>query len=92
MWWVRTPSRPQLEDALLEDLSRQASMLENNALKAGCALACSYSSSQEYEAALIAERRAAGAYRTKRNPWLGRIAAIGAGALLLIVGIVLFTR
>jgi hypothetical protein len=34
---------------------------------AGAAMACRYTSSDEYEAALIAERRAAGAYRTPRR-------------------------
>jgi hypothetical protein len=40
----------------LDDLSLQAEM-------AGAALGCHFSSSAEYEAALIAERRKAGAYR-----------------------------
>jgi len=34
---------------------------------AGAALACAYSSSDEYDAALIAERRAAGVYGPKRR-------------------------
>ena len=53
---------------------------------AGLALACAYSSSDEYEAAIIAERRAAGAYAPKRSVhplWLA--AAIAAAALLLAV-------
>jgi hypothetical protein len=40
----------------LDDLTFQAEM-------AGAALGCHFSSSAEYEAALIAERRKAGAYR-----------------------------
>jgi hypothetical protein len=36
--------------------------LQANAEQAGRALACSYSSSDEFEAALIAERREAGLY------------------------------
>jgi hypothetical protein len=35
---------------------------------AGFALGCAYSSSDEYEAAIIAERRAAGAYGSNRKP------------------------
>jgi hypothetical protein len=41
--------------------------LENETLVAGSALACAFSSSDEFEAALIAERRAAGMYG--RKPW-----------------------
>jgi hypothetical protein len=40
--------------------------LEANAEQAGRALACSYSSSDEFEAALIAERREAGNYGRPR--------------------------
>ena len=40
--------------------------LEAYAARAGAALACAYSSSAEYDAALIAERRAAGVYGPKR--------------------------
>ena len=48
---------------------------------AGLALACSYSSSDEYEAAIIAERRAAGAYAPKRSVhpiWFAVAVAIAA--------------
>ncbi len=41
--------------------------LELHAQRAGAALAWVYSSSAEYEAALIAERRAAGVYGPKRH-------------------------
>ena len=41
--------------------------LEHYARSAGAALACAYSSSAEYDAALIAERRAAGVYGPKRR-------------------------
>jgi hypothetical protein len=41
--------------------------LEACARRAGAALACMYSSSDEYDAALIAERRAAGVYGPKRH-------------------------
>jgi hypothetical protein len=51
---------------------------------AGLALACTYSSSDEYEAAIIAERRAAGAYAPKRSVhplWLAVAIAVTALAL-----------
>lgn len=51
---------------------------------AGCALACAYSSSDEYEAAIIAERRAAGMYRS--SPW----PAITAGVVLVAAVILVF--
>lgn len=41
--------------------------LEAYARCAGAALACAYSSSAEFDAALIAERRAAGVYGPKRH-------------------------
>ncbi len=42
-------------------------------------MACVYSSSAEYDAALIAERRAAGVYGPKRHrkQWLATAVAIG---------------
>lgn len=43
---------------------------------AGLALACAYSSSDEYEAAIIAERRAAGVYGNKHRPAVLAVAAI----------------
>jgi hypothetical protein len=55
---------------------------------AGLALACSYSSSDEYEAAIIAERRAAGAYTRKRSVhpiWLA--AAIAVAAFVLAIAL-----
>jgi hypothetical protein len=47
-------------------LSRAFVSLEADAEQAGCALACSYSSADEYEAATIAARRAAGIYGAPR--------------------------
>lgn len=41
--------------------------LEASAARAGAALACAYSSSAEFDAALIAERRAAGVYGPRRR-------------------------
>jgi hypothetical protein len=59
----------------------EAVSLEFVAERAGAALACSYSSSAEYDAALIAERRAAGVYGPKRHrkQMIVTVACIGAG-------------
>jgi hypothetical protein len=43
------------------------SALEASAARAGAALACAFSSSAEFDAALIAERRAAGVYGPRRH-------------------------
>lgn len=56
--------------------------LELTAQRAGGAWACSFSNSDEYEAALIQERRAAGAYRSgSRWPTIVAVAA-GLGIVL----------
>ena len=49
------------------DTSPSADLLEAHAARAGLALACAFSSADEYNAALIAERRAAGVYGPKRH-------------------------
>jgi hypothetical protein len=63
--------------------------LEAHAERAGAALACAYSSSAEFDAALIAARRAAGAYgpRRHRRPMLVT-AAIAAGLTIIVFLIV----
>ena len=62
--------------------------LEAYAERAGAALACVYSSSAEYDAALIAERRAAGVYGPRRHR--RQLLAIAAGITVLIIVIVIF--
>jgi hypothetical protein len=60
-------------------------VLENFAESAGRALACAFSSSDEFEAALIAERRAEGRYgATGYGRRLALIYGIGAGLLGLV--------
>ena len=59
-------------------------ILEAFAQSAGQALACAFSSSDEYEAAVIAERRAEGRYGSRRPP-LALIFGIGAAIIALIV-------
>ncbi len=49
--------------------------LEARAARAGLALACTYSNSAEFDAALIAARRAAGVYGPRRRRQLLTVAA-----------------
>jgi len=60
--------------------------LEAYAARAGAALACVYSSSAEFDAALIAERRAAGVYgpRRRRKQMLVTTAGIVAGIAVIV--------
>lgn len=50
-----------------EALALKMAALEISAVHAGIALGCSYANSREYEAGLIAERRAAGIYGPKHG-------------------------
>jgi len=67
-----------------------ADSLETRALWAGAALACAYSSSAEFDAALIAQRRAAGVYgpRRHRKQMLATAAGIAAGLAVIVFLIV----
>ncbi len=59
--------------------------LEAYATRAGAALACAYSSSAEFDAALIAERRAAGVYGPKRRRKQMLVTAAGVAAGLAVI-------
>ena len=59
--------------------------LEAYARGAGAALACAYSSSAEFDAALIAERRAAGVYGPKRHRRQIVVTAGGIVAALAVI-------
>ena len=59
--------------------------LEAYAERAGTALACAYSSSAEFDAALIAERRAAGVYGPRRHRRRNLAAAAGIAASLALI-------
>ncbi|MDO8878100.1 MAG: hypothetical protein Q8M24_12880 [Pseudolabrys sp.] len=68
----------------------EAVSLEHYAERAGAAWACTFSTSAEYDAALIAERRAAGVYgprRLRRQLFL-TVAGIGSalGIIALLIG------
>lgn len=82
MWWTRTRDEPPGQVWALK-----AATLEDNVARAGAALGCSYSSSAEYEAELIAVRRAAGVYGPRRKPWLVRAAAVAAGLAAVVIAI-----
>ncbi|QPF88191.1 hypothetical protein IC762_20215 [Bradyrhizobium genosp. L] len=63
--------------------------LEADAVSARSGFACLFSNSDEYESALIAERRAQGRYVKPRRRWP---VALLLGALLMVVGTVLLFR
>ena len=65
--------------------------LEDYAERAGAALACAFSNSAEFDAALIAARRAAGVYGPKRQrkQMLVTAAGVGAGVAVLAAFILL---
>jgi hypothetical protein len=69
---------------------RGTDALEACAERAGAALACAYSNSAEFDAALIAARRAAGIYgpRRRRRQILVTAAGLAAGLVAVIFLIV----
>ncbi|QIG92398.1 MULTISPECIES: hypothetical protein [unclassified Bradyrhizobium] len=60
--------------------------LEADAVSARSGFACLFSNSDEYETALIAERRAQGRYQQPRSRWP---VVMLLGAMLMVVGTVL---
>jgi hypothetical protein len=62
-----------------------ADALEAYAVRAGAAMACVYSSSAEFDAALIAERRAAGVYGPRRHRKQKLATAAGVAAALAVI-------
>jgi len=67
----------------------QALSLETCAKQAGAALACAYSNSAEFDAALIAARRAAGIYGPKRHRRQLLMTATGIVAGLAVVALLI---
>ena len=63
--------------------------LENCAEQAGAALACPFSNSAEFDAALIAARRAAGIYGPKRHRRQMLVTAVCLAAGLVVVGMLI---
>jgi hypothetical protein len=72
--------------------SPDAITLEAYAERAGAALACAFSNSAEFDAALIAARRAAGVYgpRRHRKQMLVTAAGVAAGLAVIAFFIVIF--
>ena len=80
MWWTRAEvTQP------MQGWASEVATLEDSVARAGAALGCSYSSSAEYEAELIAERRAAGSYGRPCRAWLLRACAVAAGLAAVVV-------
>lgn len=71
--------------ALAKSSAAADQVLEAYAAHAGAAMACVYSSSAEFDAALIAERRAAGVYgpRRHRRRHLATVAGVVAGLAVI---------
>ena len=59
--------------------------LDADVARAGCAWACSYSSSDEFEAAVIRAKRAAGIYGPKRRRRIMFYAGAAGAALALAI-------
>jgi hypothetical protein len=70
--------------------NQEPSSLESHAEQAGAALACAFSNSAEFDAALIAARRAAGVYGPRRHRRRLLATAVGLAAGLMIVAILIF--
>jgi hypothetical protein len=71
------------------NLHANLSALEAYAERAGSALACAYSSSAEFDAALIAARRAAGVYGPRRHRRRMLVTAAGLAAGLLAIFLII---
>jgi hypothetical protein len=59
--------------------------LETSVERAGLALACPFSNSDEYEASIIQARRAAGAYGPKRPHLQFWLTVVGAAVMLALL-------
>jgi hypothetical protein len=63
-------------------LQAEGLALKAHVERAGCALACAFASSEEFEAAIIRSKRAAGVYGPKR--WRRQLAMTTAAATVLL--------
>jgi len=73
------------------DASLDVVALEADLARAGCAWACPYSSSDEFEAAVIRARRQAGAYARMRRRY-ALYAGIAAGMLAILAVLLNLSR
>jgi hypothetical protein len=62
--------------------------LESSAARAGCALACPFASSDEFEAAVIRSKRAAGVYGPKRRQRHLLMVGLATAALAILLWMV----
>lgn len=69
-------------------LSADILALQGIAERAGCALACAFSSSEEFEAAVIRSRRDAGVYGRKRHWRYALYAGTASGVLIALIWMV----
>ena len=76
MWQILTPARPRTDVLTLQE----------DAERAGLAWACPFSSSDEFEAAVISSRRRAGAYGPSRIRRYAFYTAFTAAAVAAIAG------
>ena len=65
-----------LQSRTVQQLEADLVALRTAAERAGTALACLFSSSDEFEAAVIKARRAAGAFQVKRSRFSARSALV----------------
>jgi hypothetical protein len=78
-----------MESIRRRDSQAVLSSLEAAAISARGGFACMFSTAEEYEAALISERRASGRYNTKLNRWP---AIMFIGCAMMIFGTVLLFK
>jgi hypothetical protein len=75
-----------MESIRRRDPQAVLSSLEAAAISARGGFACIFSTAEEYEAALISERRASGRYNARQNRWP---AIMFTGCAMMVIGTVL---
>jgi DNA invertase Pin-like site-specific DNA recombinase len=75
-----------MESIRRRDPQAVLSSLEAAAISARGGFACIFSTAEEYEAALISERRASGRYNARQNRWP---AIMFIGCAMIVIGTVL---
>jgi hypothetical protein len=68
----------------IDRIGTDALALQAHVARAGCALACAYSSSDEFEAAVIRAKLDAGVYGPKRRRRFALYAGVAAAALAAV--------
>jgi len=78
-----------LHSAAFPRATSEIAALEAHAERAGAALACAFSSSAEFDAALIAARRAAGIYGPRRHRRQILVTAAGIAVGVFVVCLII---